>query len=507
MKVASGPDSEKEWLWLQAAALEAAANGIIITDTKGIIQRANPAFTRLTGYSLEEAIGQSTRLLKSGKQDPSYYEDLWGTVTAGKVWHGELINRRKDGSHYIEEMTITPVCDVQGKVCHFISIKQDVTARRTAEEKLRKTLDQLEVQYLEAEQARGEARAILDATSEAMIFVSPDDAFLAVNRAFEQFFHLKAKKILGRRFAELMQHFERIFEDPAGMKARFEEASRNRHMHRETVAQCWPQKRELEVYSSPVQNARGGYLGRLFVFRDVTHERGVERLKSEFVSLVSHELRTPLTSIVGYVNLLLDGDAGELNEEQISFLETVRRNSDRLTLLVGDLLDVSRIEAGAIQLKSTEVDLFPLAQGVAECLRLQIESKKQILNIDMGRELPPVSGDTNRITQILTNLLSNAHKYTPPGGSIHITASLENEHVRISVKDTGIGLSKEEQDKLFTKFFRADNPATQKVGGTGLGLWITRSLVEMQGGEIRVMSAPGEGSTFSFTLPVSRSKR
>ncbi|MBM4315269.1 MAG: cell wall metabolism sensor histidine kinase WalK, partial [Deltaproteobacteria bacterium] len=252
---------------------------------------------------------------------------------------------------------------------------------------------------------------------------------------------------------------------------------------------------------------RGGYLGRLFVFRDVTHEREVERLKSEFVSLVSHELRTPLTSIVGYVNLLLDGDAGELNEEQISFLETVKRNSDRLTLLVSDLLDVSRIEAGAILLKSTEVDLVPLLQGVAECLRLQIESKKQILNIDVGSELPPVSGDTNRITQILTNLLSNAHKYTPPGGSIHITASLENEHVRISMKDTGIGLSKEEQNKLFTKFFRAENPATQKVGGTGLGLWITRSLVEMQGGEIKVTSAPGEGSTFSFTLPVGSSKR
>jgi PAS domain S-box-containing protein len=505
MKVASGLDSEKERLWLQSAALEAAANGIIITDTNGIIQWANPAFARLTGYSVEEAIGQSMRLLKSGKQDPSYYEDLWGTITAGKVWHGELINRRKDGSHYIEEMTITPVCDAQGEVCHFISIKQDVTARRTAEEKLKKTLDQLEVQYLEAEQARSEARAILDATSEAMIFVSPDDEFLAVNRAFEQFFNLKARKILGRRFAELLQYFERIFEDPAGMKARFEEASRNSNIkNRETVAQCWPQKRELEVYSSPVQNTKGRYLGRLYVFRDVTHERGGERLKSEFVSLVSHELRTPLTSIVGYVNLLLDGDAGELKEEQTSFLETIKRNSDRLTLLVSDLLDVSRIEAGAIQLKIKEVDLVPLVQGVVESLRLQIESKKQILNIDVGRELPLVLGDANRIIQILTNFLSNASKYTPPGGSINVAASLENEHVRINITDTGIGLSKEEQGKLFTKFFRAENPATQKVSGTGLGLWITRSLVEMHGGEIKVTSAPGKGSTFSFTLPVSR---
>ncbi len=504
MKTPPKPSDEKERLRLQSAALEAADNGIIITDPDGIIQWVNPAFTRLSGYTAEEAVGQSTRILKSGKQDPSYYRQLWETIISGKVWRGELINRRKDASHYTEEMTITPVLDAEGNISHFISIKQDITARKIAEEKLQEAMSQLEKNYRETERARSVIKAILDASSEAMILVSPDDEFIAINKKFEQFFALRAKKILGRCFADMLPHFERIFKDPAGIKARFEDASCDLSaQYKETVTQLWPQKRDLEIYSAPVQNRRGGYLGRLFVFRDCTHEREVDRMKTEFVSLVSHELRTPLTSIEGYVDLLLGGDAGELQNEQKDFLQIIRRNADRLTLLVTDLLEVSRIEAGAIKLNIEEIDLSPLIQGVAESLRPQIENKNQTLSVSHGEDLPPIPGDANRIIQVLTNLLSNAHKYTPSGGRISVNSRLEDEDVRIEVTDTGIGLTQEEQERLFTKFFRAENPTTKEVRGTGLGLWITRSLVEMHGGEIEVASNPGKGSTFSFTLPVA----
>ena len=272
--------------------------------------------------------------------------------------------------------------------------------------------------------------------------------------------------------------------------------------YKETALQKWPQKRELEIYSVNVRNKQHKHIGQLFVFRDVTHEREVDRMKSEFVSLVSHELRTPLTSINGYADMLLEGDAGDINDEQTDFLRVIKRNSERLSLLINELLDVSRIEAGALKLSISRINIAELVYEVVKSIRPQIESKEQELDVEMPQDVPVVMADGNRITQILTNLISNAHKYTPREGKISVVVRPESNRFRIDVKDTGIGLSKDEQERLFTKFFRADNPSTQKVAGAGLGLWITNSLVEMHGGEMTVSSTPGKGSIFSFTLPL-----
>ena len=229
-------------------------------------------------------------------------------------------------------------------------------------------------------------------------------------------------------------------------------------------------------------------------------------MKTEFVSLVSHELRTPLTSIKGYVDLLIDGTVGELEPMQIEFLEIVQSNTDRLVSLINDLLDISRIEARRMELHLTPVDLQLVVRNVVAMLGPQIAAKGQTLALCGADALPEVVADGNRITQVVTNLLSNAHKYTPSGGHIAITITTEPSALRIAVRDTGVGLTADEQAQLFTKFFRAANPMTQDVGGTGLGLTITRSLVEMHGGQIRVEIAPGAGSEFSFTLPLARAQ-
>jgi signal transduction histidine kinase len=171
--------------------------------------------------------------------------------------------------------------------------------------------------------------------------------------------------------------------------------------------------------------------------------------------------------------------------------------------LIDDLLDLSRIESGKIALNLTVVDVLALIAEVMSLLQPQIEAKGQQLSFDRPQTLPTVAGDAERIRQILINLLSNAHKYTPQGGQIWLTARAEEGWVRIDVRDNGIGLSPDEQAHLFDRFFRARQPTTQNVEGTGLGLPITRLLVEMHGGRITVSSAPGEGSTFSFTLPVA----
>jgi signal transduction histidine kinase len=221
------------------------------------------------------------------------------------------------------------------------------------------------------------------------------------------------------------------------------------------------------------------------------------RLKTEFVSMVSHELRTPLTSIQGYADLLLEDEriAGEERES----LTLVRKNADRLLALINDLLDLSRMEAGKLDLHRKGLDLARLIPEVAGSLRPLIETKRQRLRLDLADALPAVWADQDRVTQILTNLISNAHKYTLVEGSITVAAQRDDGFVRVDVSDTGVGLSPEDQAQLFTKFFRAHSP--QAGGGTGLGLVITRLLVELHGGRITVSSAPGQGSTFSFSLP------
>ena len=223
------------------------------------------------------------------------------------------------------------------------------------------------------------------------------------------------------------------------------------------------------------------------------------RLKTEFVSMVSHELRTPLTSIQGFADLLLEDQqiAGEERESLIA----VKKNSDRMLGLINDLLDLSRMEAGKIDIHRTSLDLARLIQEVAGSLRPLIEAKRQRLRFDIGEALPLVWADQDRVTQILTNLISNAHKYTPVEGSITVAARRDNGFVRVDISDTGIGLSPEDQAQLFTQFFRAPAGSPQAAGGTGLGLAITRSLVELHGGRITVSSVPGQGSTFSFSLP------
>jgi signal transduction histidine kinase len=222
------------------------------------------------------------------------------------------------------------------------------------------------------------------------------------------------------------------------------------------------------------------------------------RLKTEFVSMVSHELRTPLTSIHGYAELLLEDQ--QTVEEQRESLTIVKNSSDRLLGLINDLLDLSRMEAGRIDLHRTRLDLARLIPEVAGSLRPLIEAKRQRLRLDLGDALPAVWADADRVTQILTNLISNAHKYTLVEGSITVAARRDDGFVRVDVSDTGIGLSTEDQAQLFTKFFRAHDRSPQ-MGGTGLGLVITRLLVELHGGRITVSSAPGQGSTFSFSLP------
>jgi signal transduction histidine kinase len=239
--------------------------------------------------------------------------------------------------------------------------------------------------------------------------------------------------------------------------------------------------------------------------------QAANQAKTEFMSVASHELKIPMTSIKGYAKLLILGTGGDLTERQTQFLDIISTNVDRMDRLVSDLLDVSRIEAGRLRIEMGQVDLHEVVETVVEAVRAEIEAKQLALAIDIPSSLPLVWGDHDRVIQIFTNLISNAYKYTPDGGQIHIQVNGQTDPassgcLTVSIRDTGVGISPEDQERLFTKFFRAEDPRVRDVPGTGLGLSITKSLVETHGGEIWFQSEPDQGTTFTFTLPVAPHK-
>src|SRR6516164_4305851 len=333
---------------------------------------------------------------------------------------------------------------------------------RLAEEELA-DIEHARLLKLETE-SQARVRAVMDATSEGILLIGRDRVVGYHNRRFLDLFGLKREQIDGQTLASLDGVIDRVFDEPDEFRRKIDEAEEGSdEVTRFPIKQHYPEVRDLEVYSAPVTDREDRDLGRLHAFRDVTKEREAERIKDEFVSLVSHELRTPLTSIKGYVDLLLDGDAGEVTEEQKEFLEIVKSNSDRLVLLVNDLLDVSRIEAGRINLHLQPVDLAGCIHEVATSLRPLMEQKGQSLRLELPEDLPQVMADRGRMVEIVTNLLSNAHKYTLQGGSVTVRARVFGDEVQVEVTDTGVGMTSDERDKLFTKFYRARNPVT-KVG-------------------------------------------
>jgi signal transduction histidine kinase len=260
-----------------------------------------------------------------------------------------------------------------------------------------------------------------------------------------------------------------------------------------------PKPRVLRSYSAQVSGASGEAIGWMGVYDDVTRDREVDRMKSEFISTVSHELRTPLTSIKASMALLLAENPG-LDEESTGLLEISKRNADRLVRLVNDILDVSKIEAGRLQLDLKEHEVGALCaeavaglDGFAQKVGVEVR-----LGIDDG--LPRVHADSDRVVQVLTNLLSNALKFSPRGATVHLRAGRRGAAVLFEVRDSGPGIPVEFRDKLFTKFAQADR-ARREQEGTGLGLAISRALVLAHGGEIWVESEPGKGAAFFFTLP------
>lgn len=351
------------------------------------------------------------------------------------------------------------------------------------------------------------AQAILEAIADGVLVTGPAHQITVCNAAAEKILRVSRHALLGqpaaqfigvygpagRRWAEALLAWS---QDPA---AAVEQPTLEDRLELEDG-------RVVEVHVAPV-GATQAFLGTVAVFRDISRDVEVDRLKSDFVATVSHELRTPMTAIRGYVQMLLLEAAGPLTEEQRKFLETIRVNSDRLGRLVNDLLDLSRLESGAEEIQLQPVAPLPILEAGRDYLatRCVQDTKGLRVDLEVDSSLPEVMADPQRLTQILRALLDNSFHYTPAGGSVCLRAQVRDGSLQIEVADTGVGIPPAEQPRVFERFFRGEQALNMGVPGTGLGLSIAAHLVGLHHGTIELESSgiSGQGSTFRVTIPLA----
>ncbi len=483
-------ESEERWQF----ALEGSGDGIWDWNIQTNEVFFSKQWKEMLGFEEDEI---SNKLDEWEKR--THPDDIgWVTEEIQKHFRGEIpvyVSEHrvlcKDGAYkWILDRGKVITFTEDGKPLRMVGTHTDITERKKAEEMHIQLLNQL--------------NTILISVGDAILCTDENLRITIVNPAFVELIGKEENEIIGKNCDDVFNCFnergEVLCDSECSLKETLDKGINT--VSKTIIKNSEGKKITIQSLNSPLRNAEGKITGAVKSIRDISKEAEIDRMKSEFISTVSHELRTPLTSIKGYVDLILDGDTGEINETQKEFLEVVAQNSDRLNNLINDLLDVERIESGKVEMKLKNISLTDTVNTAVKTMEAASEKKglKLISKIEKGIEL---YGDSDRVIQALTNLISNAIKFTKEG-EIAVELKSVSGEPEISVRDTGIGISKADRKKLFEKFFRADNEYTKEVGGTGLGLSIVKTIVEKHGGEIGVESKINEGSTFTIKFPVKR---
>ena len=495
---------------------------VSITDSRGSIVYANDTFIKVSKYSYEELIGQNHRILKSGSQPDSMFDDLWKTISSGKVWRGEIKNRAKDGSYYWVDTSIAPILDASGVPERYIAVRFLITEKKNSEEDIIKQNEELEktkrvmlnvLEDVQEERSRAESLAFdlekfkiaLDGTSDHVVITDSNGIALYANAGLKRITGFSPEEVLGKKVGtkelwggKMSQEF-------------YEDLWRTIKIEKKPfVGEITNKRKDGTPYQalssiSPIMNKHGVLEFFIGIERDITKEKEIDSAKTEFVSLASHQLRTPLSAINWYTEMLLSEDAGAITDMQREYLGEVSRGSRRMVELVNALLNVSRIELGTFAVQPEPTDVVELARDVINELKSKILEKKLRIEEVYAENLPKMMVDPKLTRIVFQNLLTNAVKYTPEEGkiSISIAMSADETMFTIAVSDTGYGIPKEDQSRIFTKLFRASNIREKETDGTGLGLYIIKSIIEHSGGTVTFESEEGKGTTFTLTLPVS----
>lgn len=407
-----------------------------------------------------------------------------------------------------------------------------VTAKRlavTAEEKedtrrklvvtakeLKRLHDTLEKKVLkrtkDLEHIRSRNEAILTSIGDGLVVVDKEGKINYINKSFEEMLGWKSQEIIGKSMVEVVPR-----EDLHGIEVSFKERILTQVLAgQKFVADLTnpfyylrKDKSRFPVSSivAPVVLNKK-IVGAVEVFRDITKEKGIDKAKTEFVSLASHQLRTPLSTVNWYSEMLLTGDVGAISSEQKIYLEEIYKGNQRMVDLVNTLLDVSRIELGTFDGESKPTNIVALVESVLDEQKLQIDEKKLKLKCVIADHIPLIQVDPKLIRMVIQNLLSNSVKYTPERGKVSILLALDDKkNIVIKISDTGYGIPNGQQDKIFTKLFRADNVVGKDTEGTGLGLYIAKSIVDQAGGSLWFESEENKGTTFNLLLPIGKVKR
>lgn len=516
---------------LSQELIDKAPNAMIIANPSGQIVLANRQMEKMFGYKKEELIGKEVKLLLPERLDTLHKQHrttfLKEPKALGMGEGCELLGRKKDCSEFPIEISLSPV-PFEGVVYVSAAIR-DVSKRKKREKKFRDLLEStpdamiivksgnIELVNSQTEQLFGYTKSeIVQQPIEMLIpdrFRSPaEDALdsimtlsssgeiITFNKMSEQIFGYHKEDIIGKKLGVLFPEFvDRGFKEE--IESKFKKASSPfegiRKSTRGKTALGTTFSAEISLSKVTVDRSPLFTL----ITRDVTEHEGLDRLKKEFVSTVSHELRTPLTAIKGSIDLLLAGRCGEVSEQVRHFLEIAARNSSHLIDLIGDILDMEKIEAGKMEFKAERIDLLALLKQVIEDTGPYAETYGVQLKLnDETKEPLVLSLDARRLTQVLTNLISNAIKFSPKGEDVTLSCDDLGDKVRISVADHGPGIDEEFRKRLFQRFSQHDSSDKKSTGGTGLGLYISKLIVDRLGGVIDVISVPGKGATFYVEL-------
>ena len=389
---------------------------------------------------------------------------------------------------------------MEEKILNYTETKEDELRRVRAA--LLNILEDTEEARKEAVRERNKTMAMIENLPDGILLLNNKYEVEIISPLVVEFFRKNKEEIVGRKFSDLLdgeelKEFKELLID-----------SKKGKINQVTKKEMSIGKRmDIEVYTvflEGIQEERGGVL---IIIHDITRDKLVERMKTEFVSIAAHQLRTPLSAIKWTLRMVLDGDTGTISPEQRELLEKTYVSNERMINLINDLLNVSRIEEGRFLYKQESASLEEIVSIVIDSSQELLKMKKMALSFERPKEiLPTVNVDKEKMELAVQNLLENAVKYTPEGGKIVISLEKDSHDIIFKIKDTGVGIPEVQHERIFTKFFRGDNVIRMETEGSGLGLYTTRNIIEAHKGKIWFDSKEGAGTTFSFTIPIPDAK-